>query len=128
MCDKQPEQMAARPERNGSVYSGFPLILDAIKGRSDTLSRYVHKYFVDMYGHCRALINVVKPGGSVHYIVGNSKFYDVLLPVEEIYAAMFESVGFESISVQATRKRTSKKELFEFVVAARRPPAVPALG
>ena len=70
----------------------------------------------------------MKQGGVIHYIVGNSKFYDVLLPVEEIYAAMFESVGFEAVNVEATRKRTSKKELYEFVVAARRPPcpATPA--
>jgi len=34
---------------------------------------------------------------------------------------MFESVGFEAVNVEATRKRTSKKELYEFVVSARRP-------
>jgi hypothetical protein len=53
--------------------------------------------------------------------VGNSKFYDVVLPVEEIYAAMFETAGFSSVAVETSRKRTSKKELFEFVVSARKP-------
>ncbi|MGA2619540.1 MAG: hypothetical protein ABSF26_18170 [Thermoguttaceae bacterium] len=102
-------------------YGDFPVILRKIKDRSDILSRYVQKYFADMYLHCRVVIDLVKRGGMIHYIVGNSKFYDVLLPVEEIYAAMFEAVGFEDISVEATRKRTSKKELYEFVVSARRP-------
>ena len=102
-------------------YQGFPSILSKIKGRSDILSRYVHRYFVDMYQHCHALFPVLKAGAVVHYIVGNSKFYDVLVPVQEIYAAMFESVGFEAIGVQVSRKRTSKKELYEFVVSARRP-------
>ena len=56
---------------------------------------------------------------DVHYIVGNSTFYGVLLPVERIYAAMFEQLGFEDIRCRAIRKRNSKKELFEFDVSAR---------
>ena len=99
-------------------FQGFPGILKAIAAKSEILSKYVHKYFVDMLQHCRSLFRVVKPGGLVHYIVGNSKFYDVLLPVEELYAAMFASVGFVSVRIDVSRKRTSKKELFEFVVSA----------
>jgi hypothetical protein len=85
------------------------------------LSRYVHKYFLDMARHCRGLFRAVAPGGTIHYIVGNSKFYDVVLPVEEIFAALFEAAGFTNTKIQSTRKRTSKKELFEFVVSARKP-------
>jgi len=92
-----------------------------IAAKSDVLSKYVHKYFVDMLQHCRGLFQVVKPGGIVYYIVGNSKFYDVLLPVERLYAEMFESVGFASTRIEVSRKRTSKKELLEFVVSARKP-------
>jgi DNA modification methylase len=102
-------------------YADFGDILRRISSHSDILSRYVHKYFVDMVEHCHSLFRVVKPGGIIHYIVGNSKFYDVLLPVESIFAAIFDAVGFSSVTVQATRKRTSKKELFEFVVSARKP-------
>jgi len=99
----------------------LPRIVHRIAARSEVLSKYVHKYFVDMLHHCRSLFRVVKPGGTVHYIVGNSKFYDVLLPVEHLYAEMFESVGFESARIEVSRKRTSKKELLEFVVSARKP-------
>ncbi len=102
-------------------FSGFDAILDRISGKSDVLSRYVHKYFLDMARHCRGLIRSVKPGGTIHYIVGNSKFYEVLLPVEEILAALFEATGFTNIKIKSIRKRTSKKELFEFVVSARKP-------
>ena len=56
-------------------------------------------------------------GGQVNYIVGNSKFYDVLLPVEQIFAAMFWEAGFNEVSVRALRKRTSKKELYEYLVS-----------
>jgi hypothetical protein len=74
-----------------------------------------------VYRQRRSLFGVVRPGGSIHCIVGNSKSYDVLLPVEKLYAAMFKRVGFVSVHIDVSRKRTSKKELFEFVVSACKP-------
>jgi hypothetical protein len=109
-----PEDARAIP------FPGFDGMLEAIAEHSPLLSRYVHKYFYDMVAHCSELFNVVKPGGMVHYIVGNSKFYDVLLPVESIFASLFETAGFERPAVRVIRKRTSKKELFEYVVSARK--------
>ena len=58
----------------------------------------------------------------MHYVIGNSKFYDVLLPAEQIYAAQFESGGFVGVDHGTLRKRTSKKELYEYLVSARKPP------
>jgi hypothetical protein len=84
------------------------------------LSRYVHKYFHDMDEHVGALAGVLEPDATVHYIVGNSKFYDVMVPAEQIFASIFEAVGFEKVEVETIRKRTSKKELFEYLVSARR--------
>ncbi len=110
------------PEANASIpYARFDAIVAKIGKTSDVLGRYVEKYFHDMMAHCQSLFAVVAPGGTVHYIVGNSKFYDVMLPVEEIFAAMFEEVGFERAKIETIRKRTSKKELFEFVVSAKKP-------
>lgn len=103
-------------------YKDFPRILEGINRHSPVLSRYVHKYFCDVAQHCRELFAVVHPTGTVHYIVGNSKFFDTLLPVESIYAALFKAAGFQNTRVQAIRKRTSKKELYEFVVSAKKPP------
>ncbi len=99
----------------------FTLILKKIADSSDTLSRYVHKYFYDMITHVDSLYRVMAHGGSVHYIVGNSKFYNVLLPVEQIFSALFENAGFRDITITPIRKRSSKRELFEFVVSAIKP-------
>lgn len=101
-------------------FDEFTGILKGITKTSALLSRYVEKYFCDMVLHVRELFDVVRPNGCIHYIVGNSKFYDVMLPVEEIFAALFRSVGFEDVRVEAIRKRTSKKELFEYLVSARK--------
>jgi hypothetical protein len=110
------------PEADADVpYDDFSTILGAIAERSPLLSRYVEKYFHDMVRHCTELFQVVAPGGLIHYIVGNSKFYDVLIPVERIYAGLFDAAGFVDTTVQVIRKRSSKKELFEYIVSARKP-------
>jgi hypothetical protein len=101
-------------------FSAFQTILRSIAEKSSLLSRYVEKYFCDMVFHVRDLFDVVKRGGEIHYIVGNSKFYDVMLPVEEIFAALFRSVGFADVKIEPIRKRTSKKELFEYLVSAKK--------
>ena len=110
------------PETTSQVtHKGFYGILDRIAETSPLLSRYVHKYFYDMMFHTQELYQVVRSGGRIHYIVGNSKFYDVMLPVEEIFASLFRTAGFEGVEVSTLRKRTSKKELFEYMVSAHKP-------
>jgi len=99
----------------------FEQILASIAAHSELLSRYVHKYFYDMTEHIAGLVRCLEPGATVHYIVGNSKFYDVLLPVEEVYAALFQSHGLADVEVKVIRKRSSKRELFEYVVSGRKP-------
>ena len=101
-------------------YSGFEGILRGIAERSDLLSRYVHKYFYDMTEHIADMTAVLAADATLHYIVGNSKFYDVMLPVQDIYAGMFAAAGLVDVRVETIRKRSSKKELFEYVVSARK--------
>jgi SAM-dependent methyltransferase len=109
------------PEPVRIPHPGFPRLLARISERSPVLARYVHKYFHDMVLHCRSLFEVVRPGATVHYIVGNSRFYDTVLPVEQIFARLFESSGFAGCATRAIRKRSSKKELYEFVVSSHKP-------
>jgi hypothetical protein len=110
----------SRPDGLEVPYEGFQTILAAIANANvqsgPVLSRYVEKYFCDMVGHVSELFNIVRPGGTVHYVVGNSKFYEVMLPVESIFASLFDSAGFVETRVETIRKRTSKKELFEYIV------------
>ena len=82
------------------------------------LANYVAKYCEDMSRHFDGLRKVLNRGARVHYIVGNSTFYGVLVPTERIYAAMLREYGFADVDVRALRKRNSKKELIEFDVSA----------
>ncbi|RJP34333.1 MAG: site-specific DNA-methyltransferase [Phycisphaerales bacterium] len=110
------------PNGQGQIpFPHFDRIVEEIGRGHALLGRYVHKYFEDIKSHIVGLRDVLAPGAHCHYIVGNSKFYDTLLPVEGIYAALFEDAGFVDVGVETIRKRTSKKELFEFIVHAHVP-------
>ena len=98
-------------------HAGFNEIVPLIGERSQILSNYVHKYFHDMVIHVRSLVRRLAPGASVHYVIGNSKFYEWVVPVQEILADIFRATGLDADS-RILRKRNSKKELFEFVVTA----------
>ena len=81
------------------------------------LANYIARYFADMWHHLRSVSSIMKRGGKVYYIVGNSTFYDVLIPVERVYADMLRRAGFSSVAVETIRKRNSKKALFEYAVS-----------
>jgi hypothetical protein len=99
---------------------GLPTLLRKIEGQSPVLARYVERYFCDMNEHLRALSKVIAPGGDAHYVIGNSKFFDVVVPAQRLLASLLERHRFVSTRSRVLRRRTSKKELFEYVVSARR--------
>jgi len=90
--------------------------VNRIARHSALLANYVHKYFEDMTRHFEALVPTLADGARVFYVVGNSKFYDVIVPVEELYADLLRRAGLRDVAIHTIRKRNSKKELFEFVV------------
>lgn len=90
------------------------------KNKSGTLlSKYIAKYFDDIWAHLSELPGLLAQGAEVHYIVGNSTFYETLVPTEKIYAEMLSRLGFSQVECRPIRKRNSKKELIEFDVTAR---------
>ena len=114
-----PSNLSDWESTNGDVaYPHFNDIVSAISEQHPLLGKYVHRYFDDIKLHLQSLRKVVTPKARCFYIVGNSKFYDTMLPVEEIYAALFEDAGFRNVGWKAIRKRNSKKERFDFVVHA----------
>lgn len=84
------------------------------------LARYIEKYFEDIWSHLQSIAPLLTSKGEAHYIVGNSTFYGVLLPVERVYRDMMLELGFTDVTITVLRKRNSKKELFEYVVRGRK--------
>jgi hypothetical protein len=111
-------RVAAWQSESVSPLQDLAKLTRRIATSSDVLARYVGKYFFDMLLHVRSLSRVVARGGQVHYVVGNSKFFDVLVPVERLFAEIFERSGFRAATVTKLRKRTSKRELYEYLVSA----------
>jgi hypothetical protein len=92
-----------------------------IAERSPLLSRYVQRYFCDMDRHVAGLREVLAAGAEAHYVIGNSKFFDVMVPAERLFASLFKRHGFERVRTRVLRRRTSKRELFEYLVSATKP-------
>jgi hypothetical protein len=109
-----------RPERELES-SKLSRIVRKIDEQSPLLSRYVERYFCDMDQHVAGLNRVLARGGEAHYVIGNSKFFDVMVPAEKLFAESFERHGFEHVRVKTLRRRTSKKELYEYLVSAKKP-------
>ena len=82
------------------------------------LATYVEKYFADIWLHLASLVALMRPGGVVHYVVGNVTFYGTVVPVEQIFAVMMAEAGFSRTAIHLLRKRNSNKHLFEYDVVA----------
>lgn len=100
------------------IASALDKISHADNKNGIVLSKYVAKYFDDMWAHFRGLTPVLANGAEIHYIVGNSTFYGSLISTELLYAEMLKELGFHNIECRPIRKRNSKKELIEFDVTA----------
>lgn len=113
-----------RPDPAAFVPKYLPDLLERVAHADNKngrlLANYIGKYFEDMWAHFSTISKVVRRGGHIHYIVGNSTFYGVLIPVEQVYRDMMVEAGFSRTEITTLRKRNSKKELVEFDVSAMR--------
>jgi len=79
---------------------------------------YLNKYFDDLWAHLCELPDLLSTGAELHYIVGNSTFYGILVPTEQILVDMLSRLGFSNVVYKPIRKRNSNKSLIEFDVIA----------
>jgi DNA modification methylase len=98
----------------------FENLLDKVAHKDNKngqiMANYIARYFEDMWLHIQSIEDKITSGGCVHYIVGNSAFYNIIIPVEQLFKEMLENVGFSNVKIHTLRKRNSKKALFEFDV------------
>jgi len=104
-----------------------PVIRKALRGipeqvgeHSYLMQNYVIKYFNDIEQHIRSLKPFVRPGADLAYVIGNSKFYRIVLPSDEILADIFEAHGFQITSIERMRRRNSKSGLYEAIIFMKR--------
>lgn len=109
-----------KPTRRRSEIAELAPIAAEIAGKSPLLAAYVRRYFCDMADHVASVVPRLAPGGTLAYVIGNSKFYDTMLPAERLFASLFDRAGLVDIGIEKLRKRTSKRELYEYCVSARK--------
>jgi hypothetical protein len=86
---------------------------------SNILAIYVLKYFQDMYSHLSSLRSVLKPGAEVHYIVGNSIFFNQRVDTAALLADLMKILGYGEMTIEMVRKRNCNKALYEYCLSAR---------
>lgn len=99
----------------GESLRGIP---ERIGQHSHLMQNYVIKYFNDIEQHVQCLKPFLRRGAQLAYVIGNSKFYRIILPSDEILADIFEANGFRIISIERMRRRNSKSGLYEAIVFA----------
>ena len=82
------------------------------------MSKYVNKYFDNIYSHLFNLSKLLKPNAKINYIVGNSSFYGHFVETQDIIAKSLKQIGYEKISINAIRRRNTKRDLLEYNVKA----------
>ncbi len=85
------------------------------------LANYVAKYHHDMWEHFQSITTLIRPGGTVSYIIGNSMFYGHEVPAQKWYANMLRTLGYSSVTTTILRKRNSNKALYEYDISGKRP-------
>ena len=101
------------------------VVEEALRGIPEQIGQYSHlmqnyviKYFNDIQQHIESLKPFLRRGAQLAYVIGNSKFYKIVLPSDEILADIFEANGFRIISIERMRRRNSKPGLYEAIVFA----------
>lgn len=111
----QPDENADLPHE---VHDSCKQIEEADRKNGKTMSKYVQKFFNDMFLHLSTLPNVLDNNSEIYYILGNSFFYGIHVDTEAIITSILDTVGFKNVKSTPIRKRNCKKGLYEYCISA----------
>ena len=73
----------------------------------------VEGYFEDMHGVLSEIYRVCKPGAKIAFTVGNSKYGEIMFPVDELLAEIGERVGLKTEKILVARYRGNSPQLMK---------------
>lgn len=73
----------------------------------------VEGYFEDMHGVLSEIARVSKPGAMIAFTVGNSKYGEIMFPVDELLAEIGEKVGLRTKKIVVARYRGNSPQLMK---------------
>jgi DNA modification methylase len=83
---------------------------------AEVMSKYVHKYFDNIYSHLLKMSFLLKQNAKVNYIVGNSSFYGHFVETQDFIAESMKQIGYKQTKINTIRRRNTKKGLLEYNV------------
>ena len=69
----------------------------------ETVGNYAASYFNDCYKFANGILNVLKPGGAALVVIGNSILQGQLIPTDQYFGKIAESVGLELVRIDIPR-------------------------
>jgi hypothetical protein len=93
-------------------------IPEEVGERGPLMRNYIIKYFNDMETHILSLRPFLAEGARLAYVIGNSKFYGIPLPSDEVLSDILEANGVGVPSIERMRRRNCKSGLYEAVLFA----------
>jgi hypothetical protein len=102
--------------RSAMVARALRGIPESVGRHGRLMQNYVIKYFNDIETHVESLVPFLRKRARLAYVIGNSKFYGVTLPSDEILADVCEAHRLRVVSIERMRRRNSKSGLYEAVV------------
>lgn len=104
------------PYRSAAVHEALGTIPEQIGQHSPLMRNYVVKYFNDMETHLESLLPLLRPRAPLAYVIGNSRFYGIELPADEILGRLFVHHGCRLNATEKMRLRNCKPGLYEAIL------------
>ncbi|HEX7313860.1 MAG TPA: Eco57I restriction-modification methylase domain-containing protein [Pyrinomonadaceae bacterium] len=94
------------PKDSASSIPEVQSIVNAIELTENNNAKIPHMvsgYFDDLQKTLRTLLKVVRPGGKLAFVVGNSRWGGVVVPVDHLLALIAQRLGYEVERIFVTR-------------------------
>lgn len=89
--------------------------IELVEGNNPKIPQMIVGYFADLSATIRELARVVRPGGAIAFVVGNTRWGGVVIPIDHLLLAIGERSGFRAEQVLVSRlKGNSPQQMKQF--------------
>jgi DNA modification methylase len=89
-----------------SHYKEVNIIISSIElseGNNPKIPHMICDYFSDLEASLKECYRLLKKGGKASFVVGNTRWGGIVVPIDHLLAKIAESIGFSVSSIYITR-------------------------